>query len=482
VCGERTRARLCARRRRRQQRRARVGFFRSRFQSHHPQQQPTKQVIRAALFSPPAFSASKLAVSYLPGVTPHGPMPLPTTTTSGGNGGGGGNGAAPASATTTTTTATRTYTLTHNDLTGALLLSIGPGVNADQVRGLYTRLVRDEVVAEWRFDYAPPAGLVETAEQRRRRHRREQRQQRERARTTANGGGGGGGADAHPTIPTNTSSQPTPSLHVYCHVSGEERWLAPPQLRAFVFRREMALVLSALRAGDRALLSATPELRSAPVYVHFQSHVEHLDTVEAWGTLGDSRSWPGVAFGGFGGGGVGVGGAAAAAAAWDQPLRRWAQGRPLLLALLGATATATDSLSDIDEEDGGGDGGGGGPGGGWEADYWDDLDDEPSTAAAAAAAAGSARRKRLLRGGGGVRVASSSAVPPPSPPSPAPPAPTAAAAPMAAAAVPVPVPVVVAASSAAGGGGNGGPSAASSSGSGAAVASGNDISSSMVRR
>ena len=57
--------------------------------------------------------------------------------------------------------ATRTYTLTHNDLTGALLLSIGPRVNAEQVRGLYTRLVRDEVVAEWRFDWHPPAGLAD---------------------------------------------------------------------------------------------------------------------------------------------------------------------------------------------------------------------------------------------------------------------------------------------------------------------------------
>ena len=32
------------------------------------------------------------------------------------------------------------------------------------------------------------------------------------------------------------------SLHVHCHVSGEERWLAPPGLRDFIFRREMPLV------------------------------------------------------------------------------------------------------------------------------------------------------------------------------------------------------------------------------------------------
>ena len=31
-------------------------------------------------------------------------------------------------------------------------------------------------------------------------------------------------------------------LHVYCHVSGQERWLAPPQLRNYIFKREMPLV------------------------------------------------------------------------------------------------------------------------------------------------------------------------------------------------------------------------------------------------
>ena len=33
-----------------------------------------------------------------------------------------------------------------------------------------------------------------------------------------------------------------PTLHVHCHVSGQERWLAPPQLRNYIFKREMALV------------------------------------------------------------------------------------------------------------------------------------------------------------------------------------------------------------------------------------------------
>ena len=35
---------------------------------------------------------------------------------------------------------------------------------------------------------------------------------------------------------------PSPTLHVHCHVSGQERWLAPPHLRNYIFKREMALV------------------------------------------------------------------------------------------------------------------------------------------------------------------------------------------------------------------------------------------------
>jgi len=408
-------------------------------------------VIRAALFSPPPFSPSKLAVSYLPGATPHGPLPLPPyegggASAHGGGGGGGGGGGSGANA------ATRTYTLTHNDLTGALLLSIGPRVNAEQVRGLYTRLVRDEVVAEWRFDGHPPAGLAETDEQRRRRGARErEREQQQRDELLRRGVGGAGSvsalntASSDPAPPPPAPPPPPPSLHVYCHVSGEERWPAPPRLRAFVFRREMALVLAALRSADRALLAASPALRSAPVYVHFQSHVEHLDTVEAWGTLGDPGSWPGVSFLGGGGAGAGAGaggrgggGAAAASSssAWQESLRRWAEGRPLLLALLGATATSDQSDSDgsMGEEAGG----------------FGDEAALPGTAAAAAAAAGTARRRALLRP---VRRSPPPASPAPSPPPPSPPP----------AAFPVPVIVARAAVDAKGGGGAAGAAAAAPS-------------------
>ena len=43
----------------------------------------------------------------------------------------------------------RCYTLTHSDLTGDLFLTIAPDYNRRQISGWYTRLMRDEVLAEW---------------------------------------------------------------------------------------------------------------------------------------------------------------------------------------------------------------------------------------------------------------------------------------------------------------------------------------------
>jgi hypothetical protein len=43
----------------------------------------------------------------------------------------------------------RRYTLTHSDSTGDLFLTIAPEVDQKRISGWYTRLMRDEVVAEW---------------------------------------------------------------------------------------------------------------------------------------------------------------------------------------------------------------------------------------------------------------------------------------------------------------------------------------------
>lgn len=135
--------------------------------------------VDAALFEPPPFQPAKLSVDYLPGAAVRSAS-LPSSS----------------DVHTPTPPQYRRYTLTHNDITGALQLSIGSDFNQRQVDGFYTRILRDEITAEWLF-------------------------------------GKGSGAPAE--------------LHIYCHISGDERWLAPPQLRNFIFRREMTLV------GDRAL-------------------------------------------------------------------------------------------------------------------------------------------------------------------------------------------------------------------------------------
>lgn len=76
------------------------------------------------------------------------------------------------------------------------------------------------------------------------------------------------------------------SLHVHCHVRGSaDWWLAPRQLRDFIFRREMPLVLDTVRFADRDFLSQHAQLSDAPVLVHFHDRDAHV--VECWGTLND---------------------------------------------------------------------------------------------------------------------------------------------------------------------------------------------------
>jgi hypothetical protein len=128
----------------------------------------------------------------------------------------------------------RCYTLTHSDTTGDLFLTIGPEFDRAQISGWYTRLMRDEVLAEWRDD---DDGLA---------------------------------------------------LQVYCHVSGglvfgTARW------RLAIFRHELPLVLEAFRHGDRAFFSAHPALDEAPIRVHFRSSRRRYRRRERWGTPADYR-------------------------------------------------------------------------------------------------------------------------------------------------------------------------------------------------
>jgi len=128
----------------------------------------------------------------------------------------------------------RRYTLTHSDRTGELFLTIGDRYDQKQISGLYTRFMRDEVVAE----------LAEY------------------------------GTDL--------------ILKVQCHVSGgfvlgSARW------RYDIFHSELPLVLEAIRYGDRTIFENFPEADNAPVHVHFQSKNNRYDTIENWGVIRDYR-------------------------------------------------------------------------------------------------------------------------------------------------------------------------------------------------
>ena len=130
--------------------------------------------------------------------------------------------------------APRFYTLTHSDSTGDLFLSVGSCYDKKQISGLYTRLMRDEVLAELKKD---SEGL---------------------------------------------------SLNVHCHVSGglvfgRAKW------RYNIFCSELSLALEAIRFGDKAFFDHDPKLDEIPVLVHFKSTIKKYDKTEKWGTLKDYK-------------------------------------------------------------------------------------------------------------------------------------------------------------------------------------------------
>ena len=128
----------------------------------------------------------------------------------------------------------RRYTLTHSDRTGELFLTISNMYDTKQTSRLYTRLMRDEVLAEL---IREEDGLV---------------------------------------------------LRVYCHVSGgivfgTARW------RYNIFKSEIPLVLEAIRFGDKNLIEKIPTLDNSKVFVHFQSTDNRFNKVEERGLIADYK-------------------------------------------------------------------------------------------------------------------------------------------------------------------------------------------------
>ncbi|MDH4207475.1 MAG: staygreen family protein [Anaerolineae bacterium] len=126
----------------------------------------------------------------------------------------------------------RRYTLTHSDRTGDLFLTVGTDYDHSQISRWYTRLMRDEVLAEWQDEEAGPA------------------------------------------------------LHVYCHVSGGLA-LGTSGMRFAIFQRELPLVLEAIRHGDKVLFESIPHLDGAPILVHFRAREKRYNRVENWGKVAD---------------------------------------------------------------------------------------------------------------------------------------------------------------------------------------------------
>ncbi|CAM6026708.1 unnamed protein product [Sphagnum balticum] len=156
----------------------------------------------ARLFGPAIFEASKLSVLFLGSNKEH-PDRLP-----------------------------RIYTLTHSDITSKITLAVSREINKAQLKGWYSKLQRDEVLAEWK------------------------------------------------------RVQGKMSLHVHCHISGGNflhNIIA--NLRFYIFRKELPVVLEAFRHGDEALLKEYPDLDNALVWVYFHSNVEEYNRVECWGPL-----------------------------------------------------------------------------------------------------------------------------------------------------------------------------------------------------
>jgi len=126
----------------------------------------------------------------------------------------------------------RRYTLTHSDLTGDLFLTIGPDYDRKQISGLYTRLMRDEVLAELKRDGSEMV------------------------------------------------------LHVYCHVSGG-LVLGSAHWRNKILHHHMRMVLEALCYGDRELVFSHPDAKGTAILVHFSSKRKKYDSIEKWGTIQD---------------------------------------------------------------------------------------------------------------------------------------------------------------------------------------------------
>jgi len=78
------------------------------------------------------------------------------------------------------------------------------------------------------------------------------------------------------------------TLHVYCHVCGGVVF-GTASLRESIFRRELPLILEAIRYGDQELFVSDSKLDQAGIFVHFQKPKSENSKIESYGFLGDYK-------------------------------------------------------------------------------------------------------------------------------------------------------------------------------------------------
>jgi len=124
----------------------------------------------------------------------------------------------------------RKYTLTHSDSTGDLFLTIGTEYDYKQISKFYTRLMRDEVLAEWQYN--------------------------------------------------NNKYE----LHLYLHVSGGFvfGWAS---MRDRIFRHHLPLVLEVISYGDKLIFKFLSILNDSPIFVHFNSKNKKYNKMENYGQI-----------------------------------------------------------------------------------------------------------------------------------------------------------------------------------------------------
>ncbi|NHJ87330.1 MAG: hypothetical protein FK734_17835 [Asgard group archaeon] len=131
----------------------------------------------------------------------------------------------------------RRYTLTHSDFTGELFLTIAKQFDNKQISKFYTRLMRDEVLAEWLIN-----------------------------------------------------NKGNPELHLYLQVSGGIVF-GTARIRDRIFRHHLPLVLEVIRYGDQKHFNDHPELDEAPIIAHFNSPRRKFNRIEEMGTPSDFISF-----------------------------------------------------------------------------------------------------------------------------------------------------------------------------------------------